>query len=232
MRYQWYYDGTPISNATDSILVLKNLTTSNSGKYKVGISGTCPPLVESPEISLTVIPETKITNQSKDTIVKEGKELSLFVQSKGQNLKYQWYKNDIKLLGETRPNFNIQSVSRFDEGYYYCIVEGTCGRDTSRKIFVSIDTNITKVEEMLNNNCFSAKVIDKTLYIWLRCHYDDNPIGIYIYNILGENVITEELPLHLPEQVFKFDLTKLSVGIYLLNIRSKDSVCNIPFFLQ
>lgn len=85
---------------------------------------------------------------------------------------------------------------------------------------------------MLNNNCFSAKVIDKTLYIWLRCHYDDNPIGIYIYNILGENVITEELPLHLPEQVFKFDLTKLSVGIYLLNIRSKDSVCNIPFFLQ
>ncbi|MEJ5285744.1 MAG: immunoglobulin domain-containing protein [Bacteroidota bacterium] len=232
LRYQWYYDGTPISNATDSILVLKNLTTSNSGKYKVGISGTCPPLVESPEISLTVIPETKITNQSKDTIVKEGKELSLFVQSKGQNLKYQWYKNDIKLLGETRPNFNIQSVSRFDEGYYYCIVEGTCGRDTSRKIFVSIDTNITKVEEMLNNNCFSAKVIDKTLYIWLRCHYDDNPIGIYIYNILGENVITEELPLHLPEQVFKFDLTKLSVGIYLLNIRSKDSVCNIPFFLQ
>ncbi|MGB9851453.1 MAG: immunoglobulin domain-containing protein [Candidatus Kapaibacteriota bacterium] len=219
LNYQWFHDGKSISNANDTVLWLKNLQISNSGKYKVVISGTCPPSVESKEVSISIVPKTQIICQSNDTTVKIGNKLSLYIQSKGQNLKYQWFKNDIKLLGETKNTFEITSVSRFDEGTYYCIVAGTCGSDTSNKITVLIDTNIAQVNKFEPINEIDVKVIDNTLNIKIPRLQGNINASIFIYNILGANVFFENLVADGSQNEFRYDISFLPSGPYLLNIR-------------
>lgn len=232
LHYQWYVNNKQIPNATDSIIYLKNLEISNSGKYKVVISGTCPPSVESNEISLNVLPATKITSQSGDITLKIGDTMRIYVQSQGVNLKYQWFKNDIKLLGENKNTFQIASVSKYDEGIYYCVVEGTCGRDTSRRIFVSIDTNITKVSfDLLEYNLLVNQIDNKLLIKNKGKITICSNITISIYNILGEKVLYKFIPCQNLNEII-LDISSFPLGSYLLTIQSSNLNKSILFFKQ
>lgn len=55
MTYQWYFDGTSISNATSSSLTLTNLSTNQNGTYYVTIENASGTVVSS-NATLTVLP--------------------------------------------------------------------------------------------------------------------------------------------------------------------------------
>jgi hypothetical protein len=61
LEYQWIYDNNPIASATNSILVLPNISTSQSGNYYVTVSDASGGTTNSPAVALTVYPANPTT---------------------------------------------------------------------------------------------------------------------------------------------------------------------------
>ncbi len=220
LKYQWKFNDFPIEGATDTILSLGNLRPSNSGKYKVSISGTCPPNIESKEVTLKIIPKTKTISQSKDTIIKLNEDLDLYVQCEGENLKYQWYKNDSRLLGERNKTLKITKVTRMDEGSYFCIIEGDCGTDTSKTINVSVDTNISRINYSIKPDQLIISCSENKLQIKLPKQIEANDLIFKIYDILGNIVLTKEI-ISSQQNEFHVDISNLTIGPYVLTLQTE-----------
>ena len=69
----------------------------------------------------------------------EGGTLSLSVTVTGQDLSYQWYKNDMPVEGQTGPGFTEAGITSASEGArYYCYVQNPFGGVSSNTCVLSI----------------------------------------------------------------------------------------------
>lgn len=144
LSYQWYVNGTVISGATDSLLSLANLTSTDSGYYHCEVSMACPlsvgPIVRrSDTMRLDIRALTQVTLQPVDAIGCQGDSLSLDINAQGVGLSYQWYRNGMPIVGADSTQIQFLGVSPQDTGIYYCELLGACGpRLSSRLATVSI----------------------------------------------------------------------------------------------
>lgn len=228
LKYQWSFNNQPIENWTTDTLILENLKPIHSGKYKIKVSGACPPNIESNEITLNILPQTKILSQSSDTTIKLGEPLFLFIYSDENNLKYQWYKNNSRIIGENQCTLKIQNVSVYDEGNYFCIVDGSCGSDTSEIIYVHIDTSVNKVQNSTNTNSYEVIHFENKLIINVNENNNLSNLYIKIYDLLGNIIFTEYLPKASNERIL-IDISNFVNGTYILNLETESGFENILF---
>ena len=94
--------------------------------------------VFSKNIKLTVHPLTKISYISPDIEVPFGNNVTLEVNSEGYDLRYKWLKEDVLLANSNTSQLLLQKVNATDIGLYQTTVTGTCGIETSNKIYVYV----------------------------------------------------------------------------------------------
>ncbi|MGC8957183.1 MAG: SBBP repeat-containing protein [Candidatus Kapaibacteriota bacterium] len=218
IKYQWLFNGTPIQNATDSILVIRNINASKKGQYKGIVSGPCPATVETPVFNIDFIPSTKILMQTPDTTVKKFGKLSLYVYATGDKLAYQWYKDDERLIGANDSKFEIQSVSKADEGIYKCLVTGTCGELFSQPIKVEVDTVIVSVENESENPIFSYLIDQKMLVIDFVSQTEEIPT-VKILNSFGQLVAPNLYRAEFDGRRFVVSFDNLASGVYFVELK-------------
>lgn len=215
IKYQWLFNGSPIPGATDTILIIRNIDATKKGQYKGIISGPCPETVETPIFNVNFLPSTKILAQTNDTIVKKSEKLHLYVYAVGDNLSYQWYKDDERLIGANESTFEIQSVSILDEGIFKCKVVGTCGELFSQPIKVEVDTTVipSKVDE---NLLISSYVTHDNILIINLYQKNEIPSFINIYNALGQLVNPNLVQKEYSNARVSLNLENLQSGIYFV----------------
>jgi len=219
LKYSWFLDNNQFQNQSDSVLVLNTAIFNKSGMIKVSISGTCLPNTSTQEIALNIKPATKIISQSENPKVKLGKNLILFVETRGLHLKYEWFKDGKKIIGFEDSTFAINGASYSHEGNYKCVIAGDCGIVTSKDITVTIDTSTSVDENIIGNS--------KHLSIILNQSQDNSSLN---FSVLSE--ITVEISIKLidlngsiiqiirPELTlseyndYTFDVTKVPSGTY------------------
>lgn len=69
----------------------------------------------------------EIIDQSADTDIDYLDNVEFFVTASGDDLIYQWYKDDTELTGETESTLQLTAVDINDAGTYYCIVSNPSG---------------------------------------------------------------------------------------------------------
>lgn len=80
-----------------------------------------------------------ITDQSTDTVVRKGEQVSLFITATGTPAPtYQWYKNDVSMSGETNSTLVFYTVST---ATYKCKATNDAGEDESNPIVVTVVSN-------------------------------------------------------------------------------------------
>lgn len=146
LKYQWRKNGAALPGATDSTLVLNNVNSSNSGYYGVIVSSDCFSPIISNEANIQVRIPTTITKQPESVAVCPGDDASFQIIADAQAIKYQWYKGQIAIAGETSPTLTIEKVSDFHVGEYSCEVLGFCGNVRSNVVTLQLNTppKITK----------------------------------------------------------------------------------------
>ena len=124
--YQWRLAGTNLPAATNNVLILTNLTLSQSGNsYDVVITNYVGSVTSSPVATLIVyVPATIITTQPTNQIVPFGASASFGVIASGfpAPTSYQWTHNATNLTGATSNVFNILHVHLSDLGNYQVLV--------------------------------------------------------------------------------------------------------------
>jgi hypothetical protein len=91
--YQWYFNGTPLSGATNATLSLTQISTNNDGYYAAVVMNPAGSAT-SAEAVLTVHAPPFILSQPQTAAVLPGQSVTLSVSALSHdNMTYQWYFN-------------------------------------------------------------------------------------------------------------------------------------------
>ncbi|AVR45537.1 hypothetical protein C7S20_09810 [Christiangramia fulva] len=149
-----YEGGTFTSTDGLAIDANGNINPSNSSvgshtiTYTVTSSNGCSEVIATTEIE--IFEQVKITTQPENYGICSSEPADFEVIASGDNLKYQWYKNDgsgnfIQLNGETNPKLHFNNATSTDAGEYHVVVSssnGICGAITSDPVTLNVDENI------------------------------------------------------------------------------------------
>ncbi len=127
LAYQWRQNGTNISNATDSSLVLENLQPANAGSYSVAITNIYGSVTSSAAVLVMRVPPV-ITAQPQDRVLPVGANATFAVAAASSfPFTYQWLFGSMPLPGATRSSLVLTNVLQTNVGAYSVFVSNTYG---------------------------------------------------------------------------------------------------------
>jgi len=142
LSYQWYLNGTAISGATNSSLMLLNPSTANYGSYTVTVSGSLGSLTSTPEV-LGPLAAPAITASPASQTVNAGGTANFTVAATGGNLSYQWYFGGSPIAGATSANLYLTNVGANQGaayGSYSVTVSNSLGSANSAAATLTVTT--------------------------------------------------------------------------------------------
>jgi hypothetical protein len=135
--FQWQFNGTNLSGATGPTLVLSNVTTNDSGLYRVRLSNAFEVVTTSPAI-VQVIDRIMITSDPHGTNATNGANASFSVTALSPlPITYQWQFNGTNLgdggsvSGSTTTNLSLTNVQLVHDGLYTVVASDAIGSVTS-----------------------------------------------------------------------------------------------------
>ena len=131
LSYQWNFNGTNLSGATNTTLTLTNVRLSQAGNYAVLVTNQYGSAVSSNAV-LTVGTPPTITMQPASQRVTPGCSATFSVGASGTGpLHYQWWNSTSTLGSQTNSTLTLSNVQVTDFTNYYVIVTNGFGSVTS-----------------------------------------------------------------------------------------------------
>ncbi|MDR3060636.1 MAG: T9SS type A sorting domain-containing protein [Dysgonamonadaceae bacterium] len=123
--------------------------------YYVSATNSTTGCVSAPRVPVTITLKTvtQITVQPVDpSTVGIGNPFTLSVTAVGENLTYQWYKDNTLIPGAQSDTYTVSSASTSDYGIYHVTVSGDCGTPkTSNSVIVNILSPDATLRDLLVN---------------------------------------------------------------------------------
>ncbi len=153
VSYQWQRNDTNIIGATDATYTVPTMNKGLIGRYRVIVSGICG-TTASNIANISALQELTILSQSPKQVASNfTKEISLNVYAAGVDpLRYQWYRNGVKLDGETASVFYKNNVTNADSGTYWCIISDRCDTIVSDTMNVKLFPVSVEDEGIISEN--------------------------------------------------------------------------------
>lgn len=117
--YQWRHNGEDIKGATGTSLFIDPVNMSTIGEYDVVVTGICPVSVTSEPTTITARMRPVFTSQPEGAALCAGTTTTLSVTVEGENLAYQWYRDEVLVANATSPTLEVRAE---DPGAYVCMV--------------------------------------------------------------------------------------------------------------
>ncbi len=133
LRFQWLFDSTPISGATDASYTIPAAQPANEGSYSVVVTNNGGSIV-SPAATLTVLepPHIDTVLPADQTIAVGGNATITATVTGTAPLHFQWYLGDLELSGAEASSLTINNADFGDGGDYWLIVTNLAGAATSQ----------------------------------------------------------------------------------------------------
>ena len=147
LTYQWFKDGTELSDETDATLTLSEVEMDSAGEYTVIVTNDGGE-VESKvaRIIVKTLPP-KITTQPLAQSAAVGDDSVEFtVEATGGDLVYQWKKNGTAIEDATEDTLTLSDISSADAGSYTVTVSNSGGTVTSKAAKLTISLAPTSLE--------------------------------------------------------------------------------------
>jgi len=138
LEYQWKKNGVDIFNAIEPTFTIQSFKQSDVGEYHVVVKGICGDPVNSKVANVTLNEKPAITTEPKSANLNVGGFINISVAASGKDLRYQWYKDNVKLEGQTTPTYSVPNISLDDAGEYYCEVSNDCGTAKSQVATITV----------------------------------------------------------------------------------------------
>lgn len=126
--YQWYKDNVAIAGATSATYTVVSATTANAGSYKV-VATNSQGSATSATVTVTVVTAAPaITAQPAPVTVNVADPIALSVTATGIPVPtYQWYKDNVAIVGATAASYTVASATTADAGSYTVVVSNGIG---------------------------------------------------------------------------------------------------------
>ena len=127
LTFQWFRNGVAINGATSATYSTDVLTLADDGaKFSVKVSNA-QGTVTSNEATLTVKPGPTITTQPTSQTVNSGASVSFSVTATGEQLQYQWLRDEQAIAGATSATYTLSAAAAADDGAVFVALVGNPG---------------------------------------------------------------------------------------------------------
>jgi hypothetical protein len=131
LSYQWNFNGSAVSGATNSALALTSVQTTDAGTYTVVVTNSGGSIT-SAVATLTVLVPPGIATQPQSQAVVVGQNATFSVTASGTvPFSYQWRFNGTALSGATSSALTLSNVQSNKAGSYLAVVRNAAGSVTS-----------------------------------------------------------------------------------------------------
>ncbi|HXG49596.1 MAG TPA: lamin tail domain-containing protein, partial [Methylomirabilota bacterium] len=143
LSYQWRFNGMPLPDATNAVLVIAYAQLEHTGSYDVIVNNPGGAAL-STAASLTVNAPAVILLPPASPVIPGGGSANLTVQATGTApLRYEWWRNGVFIPSVTGPTFPISNARFVDGGEYVVRVSNAFGSmSTNASLTVLIDPTI------------------------------------------------------------------------------------------
>jgi hypothetical protein len=125
--FQWLFNGDPISDATNSTLVLTNVQPAQAGRYHAIVFNAAGS-ASSASAQLTVLIPAIIQQQPQSIATNAGRTVTFSVSAVGTGLsRYQWRFNGTNILNATSSSLVLTNVQPINEGVYTVVITDNVG---------------------------------------------------------------------------------------------------------
>jgi hypothetical protein len=136
--YQWSFDGTNISGATDSTLVLTNVTSAEAGSYAVTATNSVGSATSSNAVLTVWYPPSVTISPSSETVV-QGTNVTFTASATGTGpLSMQWSLNGTVLDGATNSALSLTDVQATNAGSYTVSVSSPFATEVSSNSVLTV----------------------------------------------------------------------------------------------
>ena len=156
ITYQWQKNGSNLSGQTGSTYSITQAALSDTGNYRVIVSGVCGKDT-SAVASLSVAASLTVSQQPVPQVACLGSSVNFTVVANGGNTTFQWRKNGQNITNANSSTYHIGTVSAADTGYYSCYVTSSCGNATSdsAKLSISLPSAYSFSESICGGNHYN-----------------------------------------------------------------------------
>jgi hypothetical protein len=126
LSYQWLFDGTNLSGATNSILSLENISTNAAGSYSVFITNALYSATSDAATLVIITPPVLLGSAPALTAV-VGQNATLQVNATGPLLNYQWSFNTTNLPNATASQLTLTNLQPSQAGNYVVTISNPAG---------------------------------------------------------------------------------------------------------
>lgn len=125
--FQWLRNGVAIAGATAQTYSTDALTLADNGaKFAVKITNA-QGSVTSSEATLTVKPGPIVTSDPVAQTVAAGGSVTFSVTATGEQLQYQWLRDEQPISGATSASYSINATAAADDGAVFAVLVGNPG---------------------------------------------------------------------------------------------------------
>ncbi|MBI5218218.1 MAG: immunoglobulin domain-containing protein [Bacteroidia bacterium] len=139
ITFQWYLNGTAITDATNHTLTINGITESLGGSYYCAITNPCG-TIYTDSAALNVKLPPSIIMQPDDKIRCVGDSVSFSVKISGQEpFTYEWSLQGIPIPNSNSSTFVIDTLDQGDAGNYTCMITNECGSILSDTAILTVN---------------------------------------------------------------------------------------------
>ncbi len=160
ITFQWTKGGNNITGANSSSFTIASPSLSDTGMYRVVVSGNCG-IITSDSAKLNLNAPTSIITQpiSKSTCAGTNTTFSVLATGTGI-LTYQWLKSGVQIPGGVYYNYTISNPTISDTGSYSVIVKGACDSVISNNVNLNINSPLVVTSQPTNANvCIGSDAV-------------------------------------------------------------------------
>ena len=156
---QWFKDGSPLQDQTNTQVLFTNAQTVNAGEYFIVVTNLAGSATSAlARVTVFIAPTVFVHFTNID--VNLGEPCYIFAHIMGTYpLSFQWFKDGSPLAGKTNGELNFTAVQAADTGSYYVVVTNRAGSVTSPAVSVKVFTAPSVVLQPLSQtNCAGQTV--------------------------------------------------------------------------
>ncbi|MFO1476783.1 MAG: Ig-like domain-containing protein [Verrucomicrobiota bacterium] len=160
ITYQWYRNSQALDGQTANVLVLTNLSETDTASYSVLVAGACGSVSNS--AVLAVKQPVAATALAGQTNCPGTTAVFSTVASGTGPITYQWFENSTLISGQSGPTLTLPNVSATSAAAYSVIVSSACeARRNSAALVVNSPVNATAL--LSQTNCTGSTAVFSTV---------------------------------------------------------------------
>jgi|GEM_PF-5751001 len=214
--YKWFKDNLVIPDQTGSTLDIASITPADEGIYKYEISGLCSPVAKSENFEIIVTDNVKNVTTIEDINILEGVQINVAAISEGEDLEYEWFKNDEKIIGKEDKELIYEEATTNLSGTYKARIYNDCSEEFTNEFIIDVQpSSINEVDAV--NSLFTDG--NGNVYLKIASNYELDELPT-LYDIQGKVVKSS---IRLDNYTYIFEKINQS-GIYLVYIKTAQGV--------